>query len=93
MRLAPNLASRGLRRVEMEQQALTDEVRLTSSKITSSDDVDSVESMLGSLDGVRSVQANPDSHTVTIKYDPTIVNMNLIRERLESGGFSIDTTA
>jgi hypothetical protein len=30
---------------------------------------------------------------VTIKYDPTIVNMNLIRERLESGGFSIDTTA
>jgi copper chaperone CopZ len=76
----------------MEQQALTEEVRLTSSKLTGGDDADSIESALGGLDGVRAVQADPDSHTVTVKYDPTIVNMNLIRERLEATGYPIDET-
>lgn len=76
----------------MEQQALTEEVNLTSSKIGSSDDATSVESALGGLDGVRSVQADPDTHTVTVKYDPTIVNLNLIAERLDDAGFPPDNS-
>lgn len=77
----------------MEQQALTEEVNLTSSKIGSSDDAASVESALGGLDGVRSVEANPNTHIVTIKYDPTIVNLNLIAERLDDAGFPTDSNS
>jgi copper chaperone CopZ len=74
----------------MEQQALTEDVQLTSSKISGSDDAGAVETALGSLDGVRAVQADPDAHTVTVKYDPTIVNLNLIQDRLEQAGYPID---
>jgi copper chaperone CopZ len=74
----------------MEQQALTESLSLTSSNITGDDDVSAVETALGSLDGVRSVQADPNAHTVTVKYDPTIVNLNLIEERLDSAGYSVD---
>jgi copper chaperone CopZ len=77
----------------MEQQALTEEVNLTSSKIGSSDDAASVESALGGLDGIRSVQANPDTHTVAVKYDPTIVNLNLIAERLDDAGYPTDSNS
>lgn len=74
----------------MEQQALTENLSLTSGKITGAGDADNVETALGSLDGVRSVQADPEAHTVTVKYDPTIVNLNLIEERLDSAGYPID---
>jgi copper chaperone CopZ len=74
----------------MEQQALTENLSLTSSKITGDGDVDAVETALGTLDGVRSVQADPNAHTVTVKYDPTIVNLNLIEERLNSAGYPVD---
>jgi copper chaperone CopZ len=77
----------------MEQQALTEEVSLTSSKISGDGDVDSVESALGSLDGVRSVRADANAHTVTVKYDPTIVNLNLIEEQLQDAGYPTDTNS
>jgi copper chaperone CopZ len=79
--------------VMMEQQALTEEVNLTSSKISGSDDADAVESALGGLDGVRSVRANPNTHMVTVKYDPTIVNLNLIAERLDDAGYPTDSNS
>lgn len=75
----------------MEQQALTEEVALTSNKISGDGDVDAVESALGSLDGVRSVKADPNAHRVTVKYDPTIVNLNLIEERLDDAGYQTDS--
>lgn len=74
----------------MEQQGLTEDVSLACSKITGSGDADAVETALGTLDGVRSVQADSDAHTVTVKYDPTIVNLNLIEERLDSAGYPVD---
>jgi copper chaperone CopZ len=47
-------------------------------------DADNVESRLSSVEGVRDVEVN--GKTITVTYDPTQVDENLIRTAVENDG-------
>lgn len=74
----------------MEDEML-EHVRVTSSKITGDGDRDTLESDLSGINGVRDVDVDPDSHIVEVTYDPTEVDLNQIRETIESDGYSIES--
>lgn len=69
---------------------LTEKLSLTSSKISGDGDRDRLETALGVVDGVRDVEVNPDSHTVDVVYDPTIVNATRLQAAVEEAGYQVD---
>ena len=58
-------------------------------QLTGNVDPDEVESDLSGLDGVRSVDADQNGNTVTVRFDAAIIDDNAIREALESSGYHI----
>lgn len=46
-----------------------------------------LETDLGALDGVNAVRVDPSAHSVEVVYDPRVVSLPLIRERIESDGY------
>lgn len=58
-------------------------------ELTGDDDPDELETNLSGLQGVRSVEADPNGGSVTISFDSAIVDDNAIREALESSGYHI----
>jgi copper chaperone CopZ len=75
--------------VPMNQSGLTETMTFNCGKITGDGDIDKVETALGAVDGVRRVAVDTNGHCVTVEYDPTIVDTNLIRERLGAGGYAV----
>ena len=66
---------------------------ITSSKVTGDRDRDRLEGDLAGLNGVRSVNIQPDRHTIEVVYDPTEINVNKIQEQIEASGYPIDNLA
>jgi copper chaperone CopZ len=73
------------------QGGLTEHLTLRSSKITGDGDRDRLETELSSLDGVRDVEVSPDSNTVDIEFDPTIVNATRLHAAVEQAGYTPDS--
>ncbi len=65
-------------------------VRITDSKIDGDGDRDCVETDLGALQGVRSVSADPQSHSVEIAFDPREVSLHKIQEVLQAAGYDAE---
>ncbi|HEX6508095.1 MAG TPA: heavy metal-associated domain-containing protein [Chloroflexota bacterium] len=70
---------------------LIERVRFTSSKIKGQGDVERLESELSGEDGVRQVNVDPENHTVTVDYDPTIIDENAVKLAVEDAGYRIDS--
>lgn len=59
----------------MENTGLIQELRVQTNR-----KAEDIEADVASMDGVRSVECDPDSKVVSIKFDPTIVDENRIRQ-------------
>ena len=68
-------------------QGLTETMTIESSKKLKPE---RIEASLTALDGVRSVDV--EGTTVTVSYDPTIVDQNAIRAAIEKDGAAIVTS-
>jgi copper chaperone CopZ len=72
----------------MEGETL-ERVELRSDGISGDGDADRLETDLAAIDGVRDVEVNTDSHTVSVSYDPRQVSYPKIREAVEAAGYSV----
>ncbi|CAJ1949577.1 unnamed protein product [Sphenostylis stenocarpa] len=52
--------------------------------------VNSVEAVVGSLNGVKSVAVSPLDGRAAIKFDPKLVTVKQIKENIEDSGFGVD---
>lgn len=73
------------------QDGLVETARFVSAKIGDGDR-DTLETGLSGVEGVRDVEVNGGDHSVTVRYDPTIVDENRIRTVVEDLGYSTDRT-
>jgi copper chaperone CopZ len=69
------------------QGGLISHLSFTSSKIKGSRDVDKLETELCAIDGVQTVNVDPNAHTVEVDYDPTVVNESKLRTTMEDAGY------
>lgn len=67
-------------------------VRLTSKKIDGDRDVSRVESDIASVNGVRNVNADANTHTVEVVFDPREVSLPDIQAAMEAGGYDVEST-
>jgi copper chaperone CopZ len=49
--------------------------------------VDKLETELCAIDGVQTVNVDPNAHTVEVDYDPTVVNESKLRTTMEDAGY------
>ena len=59
----------------MENTGLIQEVRFQTNR-----SAEDIQGDVAAMDGVRSVDCDPDTKTVTVRFDPTIVDENLIKQ-------------
>ncbi|HZU11395.1 MAG TPA: heavy-metal-associated domain-containing protein [Chloroflexota bacterium] len=64
-------------------------VRLTSPDIDGAGDRDRIEREVSALEGVLNVTVQPNEHCALIDFDPRIVNVNRIEERLQDAGYHV----
>jgi hypothetical protein len=64
----------------MDNAGLIEEVRYKTSK-----KLGDIEAELAARDGVRSVNCDTDNNVVVVRYDPTVIDRNLIKDVVESG--------
>ncbi len=48
-----------------------------------------VRKTVGSLPGIGSVDANPDTKNVVVKYDPGVTKLSTIESKLADAGFPV----
>jgi len=65
-----------------------DSYTLKSDKISGDGDRDRLETALSSLEGVRDVEVDPSGHTVTVSYDPTILDPSKLQAEIENAGYA-----
>jgi copper chaperone CopZ len=70
-----------------------DSYTLTSDKITGDGDRDKLETALSSLEGVRDVEVDPSGHSVTVSYDPTILDPTKVQAEIENAGYAASKDA
>ncbi|QCJ45691.1 heavy metal translocating P-type ATPase [Haloprofundus sp. MHR1] len=52
-----------------------------------------VERSVETLDGVRNIDPQPTTGTLLVDYDPELTTPEAVRERVESAGYAVETTA
>jgi len=65
--------------------------RFVSPQIRGSGDAEKLETILGPIDGIRDVTANPDDHSVCVTYNMDVVDRNGIMSALQREGFAIES--
>src|SRR5690349_11955282 len=69
--------------IDMEGETL-EQVELRSDGISGDGDADRLETDIAAIDGVRDVEVDTDSHTVSVSYDPRQVSYPKIRQAVET---------
>jgi copper chaperone CopZ len=80
-------------REDMMDTGPVEEVQFHSSKISGDRDRTRLEADISALDGVRSVDADPTTHLVTVRFDPTVLDRNAIQTTIENDGYKVDQHA
>jgi copper chaperone len=74
--------SRSLRRGE-----IVEEVTLTAPDISCDHCIATIRKAVSSLAGVQSVDGNPQTKQVKIRYDPSVVELTAIEKAMEEEGY------
>jgi len=69
---------------------ITERMHFTSPNIRKPQDAGRIQEELAGVEGIRDVEVDPDSHEVTISFDPTVTSELKIRGILESHGVQLD---
>jgi copper chaperone CopZ len=70
---------------------LVEQRRYVSPDIKGDGDRDRLETDLAAIDGVRDVEVDPNRHSVTVTYNPDVVDPNLIQQTVEDAGYKVES--
>lgn len=75
------------------ESEMIERARLVSRQISGDGDTGQLETDLGAIHGVRDVEVDPSTHSVTVTYDPNVVDLNGILEVMQDNGYPVDTNS
>lgn len=75
----------------METSPTDERVTFKSSKITGDGDRNTLETALGRLEGVRSVNVDPGANAVSVLYDSAVLSASRIQTAVEEAGYTVDS--
>lgn len=66
------------------------EITLSAPKMSCGHCKMAVESAGGALEGVNSISADPDSKSVDVSYDESVVSLDAIKQAITAAGYPVE---